>query len=80
MAVKVLIKRSIGQEVAPVVRPLIVELRAHAMKHHKWLDARNAQEHSTTKPLPPTALTRRVYTPTAEMTGGDQTYEHGSQI
>ncbi|MBW2506784.1 MAG: antibiotic biosynthesis monooxygenase [Deltaproteobacteria bacterium] len=32
MAVKILIKRSIGQEVAPVVRPLIVELRAHAMK------------------------------------------------
>ncbi len=32
MSVKILIKRIIGQEVAPVVRPLIVELRSHAMK------------------------------------------------
>jgi heme-degrading monooxygenase HmoA len=37
MAVKILIKRYIGQEVAPVVRPLIVELRAHAMKHHGYI-------------------------------------------
>ena len=31
MAVKILIKRAIGQEVAQMVRPLIVELRTHAM-------------------------------------------------
>jgi len=37
MAVKILIKRSIGQEVASVVRPLIVELRAHAMKQHGYI-------------------------------------------
>ncbi|MDX1775529.1 MAG: antibiotic biosynthesis monooxygenase family protein [Desulfobulbales bacterium] len=37
MAVKILIKRSIGQEVAPVVRPLIVELRAHAMKQPGYI-------------------------------------------
>jgi heme-degrading monooxygenase HmoA len=37
MAVKILIKRSIGQEVAPVVRPLIVELRAHAMKQSGYI-------------------------------------------
>jgi heme-degrading monooxygenase HmoA len=37
MAVKILIKRSIGQEVASVVRPLIVELRAHAMRQHGYI-------------------------------------------
>ena len=37
MAVKILIKRSIGQEVAPVVRPLIVELRAHAMRQPGYI-------------------------------------------
>jgi heme-degrading monooxygenase HmoA len=37
MAVKILIKRSIGQEVAPVVRPLIVELREHAMKQPGYI-------------------------------------------
>lgn len=37
MAVKILIKRTIGQEVAPVVRPLIVELRAHAMKQQGYI-------------------------------------------
>ena len=37
MAVKILIKRSIGQDVAPAVRPLIVELRAHAMKQHGYI-------------------------------------------
>jgi heme-degrading monooxygenase HmoA len=37
MAVKILIKRSIGQGVAPVVRPLIVELRAHAMKQPGYI-------------------------------------------
>jgi heme-degrading monooxygenase HmoA len=37
MAVKILIKRSITQEVAPVVRPLIIELRAHAMKQHGYI-------------------------------------------
>lgn len=37
MAVKILITRSIGQDVAPVVRPLIVELRAHAMKQHGYI-------------------------------------------
>ena len=37
MAVKILIKRSIGQEVAPVVRPLIIELRAHAMRQHGYI-------------------------------------------
>ena len=37
MAVKILITRSIGQEVASVVRPLIVELRAHAMKQPGYI-------------------------------------------
>ncbi|MFC1826371.1 antibiotic biosynthesis monooxygenase family protein [Thermodesulfobacteriota bacterium] len=37
MAVKILITRFIGQEVAPVVRPLIVELRAHAMKQSGYI-------------------------------------------
>ncbi len=37
MAVKILIKRSITQEVAPVVRPLIVELRAHAMRQPGYI-------------------------------------------
>ncbi|MBE9519876.1 MAG: antibiotic biosynthesis monooxygenase [Proteobacteria bacterium] len=37
MAVKILIKRSIGQEVAQVVRPLIVELRAHAMRQPGYI-------------------------------------------
>ena len=37
MAVKILIKRSIGQEVAPVVRPLIVELISHAMRQHGYI-------------------------------------------
>ena len=37
MAVKIFIKRSIGQGVAPVVRPLIVELRAHAMKQPGYI-------------------------------------------
>jgi heme-degrading monooxygenase HmoA len=37
MAVKILIKRSIGQGVAPVVRPLIFELRAHAMKQPGYI-------------------------------------------
>jgi heme-degrading monooxygenase HmoA len=37
MAVKILITRSIGQEIAPVVRPLIVELRAHAMKQPGYI-------------------------------------------
>jgi len=37
MAVKILIKRSITQEVAPVVRPLIIELRAHAMKQSGYI-------------------------------------------
>jgi heme-degrading monooxygenase HmoA len=37
MAVKILIKRSIGQQVVPVLRPLIVELRAHAMKQHGYI-------------------------------------------
>jgi heme-degrading monooxygenase HmoA len=37
MAVKILIKRSIGQQVAPVLRPLIVELRAHAMKQPGYI-------------------------------------------
>jgi heme-degrading monooxygenase HmoA len=37
MAVKILIKRSIGQDVAPAVRPLIVELRAHAMKQPGYI-------------------------------------------
>ena len=37
MAVKILIKRSITQEMAPVVRPLIVELRAHAMKQPGYI-------------------------------------------
>ena len=37
MAVKILIKRSIGQKVASVVRPLIVELRAHAMRQPGYI-------------------------------------------
>ena len=37
MAVKILIKRTIGQEVAPAVRPLIVELRAHAMRQPGYI-------------------------------------------
>lgn len=37
MAVKILIKRSIGQQVAPVLRPLIVELRAHAMRQPGYI-------------------------------------------
>jgi heme-degrading monooxygenase HmoA len=37
MAVKILIKRSIGQEVVPVIRPLIVELRAHAMRQPGYI-------------------------------------------
>ena len=37
MAVKILIKRSIGQEVAPMVRPLIVELRDHAMRQPGYI-------------------------------------------
>ena len=37
MAVKILIKRSIAQEVAPAVRPLIVELRAHALKQPGYI-------------------------------------------
>jgi len=37
MAVKILIKRSIGQQVVPVLRPLIVELRSHAMKQHGYI-------------------------------------------
>jgi heme-degrading monooxygenase HmoA len=38
MAVKILIKRSIGQEVVPVIRPLIVELRAHAMRQPGYIN------------------------------------------
>jgi heme-degrading monooxygenase HmoA len=37
MAVIILIKRSIGQDVVPVVRPLIVELRTHAMRHTGYI-------------------------------------------
>ena len=37
MAIKILITRSIGQDVAPVVRPLIVELRSHAMKQPGYI-------------------------------------------
>lgn len=37
MAVKILITRSIGQEVAAMVRPLIVELRAHAMRQPGYI-------------------------------------------
>lgn len=37
MAVKILITRSIEQEVAPVIRPLIIELRAHAMKQAGYI-------------------------------------------
>jgi heme-degrading monooxygenase HmoA len=37
MAVKILITRSIAQEVAQVVRPLIVELRAHAMQQSGYI-------------------------------------------
>ncbi len=37
MSVKILIKRSIKQEVAAVVRPLIVELRTNAMKQPGYI-------------------------------------------
>jgi len=37
MAIKILITRSIKQEVAPVVRPLIVELRSHAMRQPGYI-------------------------------------------
>ena len=37
MAIKILITRSIGQDVASVVRPLIVELRSHAMKQPGYI-------------------------------------------
>jgi heme-degrading monooxygenase HmoA len=37
MAVKILIKRSIGQEVAQVVRPLLVDLRTHAMRQPGYI-------------------------------------------
>jgi heme-degrading monooxygenase HmoA len=37
MAVKILIKRTIGQEMAQVVRPLLVELRAHAMRQPGYI-------------------------------------------
>ena len=37
MAVKILITRSIRQKVAPVLRPLIIELRAHAMKQPGYI-------------------------------------------
>ena len=37
MAVKILITRSIQQKVAPVLRPLIIELRAHAMKQPGYI-------------------------------------------
>ena len=37
MAVKILIKRNISQDVAPVIRPLIVELRAHAMRQKGYI-------------------------------------------
>ena len=37
MAVKILIKRSIGQDVAPILRPLIVELRGHAMQQPGYI-------------------------------------------
>ena len=37
MAVKILIKRSIGQEVVAVVRPLIVELRTHATRQTGYI-------------------------------------------
>ena len=37
MAVKILIKRSIGQDVVPILRPLIVDLRAHAMKQPGYI-------------------------------------------
>ena len=37
MAVKILIKRTISSEVTPVVRPLIVELRSHAMNQPGYI-------------------------------------------
>ena len=37
MAVKILIKRSIGPQVVSVLRPLIVELRAHAMRQPGYI-------------------------------------------
>ena len=37
MAVKILITRSIEQDVAPAIRPLIVELRSHAMKQPGYI-------------------------------------------
>ena len=37
MAVKILIKRSIVQEIVPVLRPLIIELRSHAMKQPGYI-------------------------------------------
>ena len=37
MAVKILIKRFIGQEVAQAVRPLIVELRINAMQQPGYI-------------------------------------------
>jgi heme-degrading monooxygenase HmoA len=37
MAVKILITRFIAQEVAPAIRPLIIELRAHAMKQTGYI-------------------------------------------
>ena len=37
MTVKILIKRSIGQELAQVVRPLIVELRSRAMRQPGYI-------------------------------------------
>ena len=37
MAVKILIKRSIAQDVVSAVRPLIVELRSHAMKQPGYI-------------------------------------------
>ena len=37
MAIKILIKRSVGQEMAQVVRPLLIELRAHAMQQPGYI-------------------------------------------
>src|SRR5210317_1056864 len=37
MAIKILIKRSVGQEVAQVVRSLLIELRAHAMQQPGYI-------------------------------------------
>ena len=45
------------------------------MKHHERLDARNAQEYSTTKPIPSTAFARYLFTPTTEETQGNQPYD-----